>query len=175
MIFTEYVLMMSTLAPFVPTPAICINAALKLLKMENSRIFYDLGGGDGRVSFAALSVSPKTLVRCVESDHRLCNIARKDFKRYCRLNRVSQSDQSRFELLEQDIVDTNFGDASHIYTYLTEEGIENISHTLNTKLMHGTRLLSVEYPIPNWTILESQHIMGLTLYLYEFDRHSPTF
>eukprot|EP01084_Bolivina_argentea_P222733 376948_1 len=114
--------MMSTLAPFVPTPAICINAALKLLKMENSRIFYDLGGGDGRVSFAAL-----------------CNIARKDFKRYCRLNRVSQSDQSRFELLEQDIVDTNFGDASHIYTYLTEEGIENISHTLNTKLMHGTR------------------------------------
>eukprot|EP01084_Bolivina_argentea_P001957 3619_1 len=154
------------LAPFVPTPAICVNVALKLLQIENSKIFYDLGGGDGRFSFTALR-SSQSIVRCVESDARLCEIIRKDFKKYSRMHGLSKDDVSRFELLEQNILDTDFSDATHIYTYLTQEGIDDIEPTLTERLSKGTRFVSMEYPVPNWNAIGTENVWGMDLYLYE--------
>ena len=158
------------LAPFVPTPAICINAALRLLQIENSKIFYDLGGGDGRFSFHALlaTQSSKSMICCVEKDKRLCDIARTDFKKWCRMYGISEKeDRKRFRLLEQDIVNTDFSDATHIYTYLTAEGIEEITPIFNKSLHEGTRIVSCEYAISNWKPLEIETYNGLSLYLYE--------
>ena len=161
------------LAPFVPTPAICVQAALRLLQIENSKIFYDLGGGDGRFSFHALNAtqSSQSLIRCVETDNKLCDRIRKDFKRWCRTYQLHEDDINRFELLEQDIFDTDFSDATHIYTYLTMEGIEDLTPKLNDNLKKGTRIVSCEYPIPHWNPLEINKENGLDLYLYQIGMH----
>lgn len=157
------------LAPFVPTPALCIKEAMKLLQIEKSTVFYDLGGGDGRVSFEALSQSSTSVVRCVENDDRLCNIIEKDFKKYCRMHR--SFDQSRFELLRENMMDIDFSDATHIYMYLTQEGVSDITPSLNKYLQHGTRIVSLEYAVPNWSIITTEAVFGMNLYLYQIGMH----
>lgn len=171
---------MTPLAPFVPTPAICIKAALKLLAIDQMRskpvIFYDLGGGDGRVSFHALNATinvsenpeNRALIKCVENDGRLGDIIKKDFKKWCRTYNIGKDDIRRFELIQSDILDTDFSDATHIYTYLTQEGIDDLTPKLNEKLKKGTKIVSCEYPITNWSPLEVVKDNALDLYVYQF-------
>ena len=142
-------------------------------------IFYDLGGGDGRVSFHALNatMSPsenlenRALIKCVENDGRLCDIIKKDFKKWCRTYSIGQDDINRFDLIQNDILDADFSDATHIYTYLTQEGIDDLTPKLNERLKTGTKIVSCEYPIPNWNPLEVVKDNALDLYLYQFGSH----
>ena len=154
------------LAPFVPTPAICINAAFKLLEISNSKIFYDFGGGDGRVSFAALRYS-SGICKCIEYDDKLCKVIRKEFKKYCRMHKINENDQSRFELLQENILNVNFCDATHIYMYLSEEGMNDIEPLLNKYLKQNTRIVSCEYPITNWKHIQCERVWDLNMYLYQ--------
>lgn len=159
------------LAPFVPTPAICVTAALKMLDIGKSKIFYDLGGGDGRVSFAALLDSP-TICRCIENDPRLCTKIERNFKRFCRIhyNQMPGLNVSRFELLQKDILEVNISDATHIYLYLTEDAMPGIAQKLENELQTDTRIVSCEYPISDWKAIEMETVWDLTLYLYQIGK-----
>ena len=159
------------LAPFVPTPALCITAALRLLQIQDSTRFYDIGGGDGRVSFNALIQSQSTC-RCVEIDKQLCNTIEKSFKKFSRIHQLSDSDRSRLEILNCNIFDLDISDATHVYCYLTQSGVENIEHYLNqTPFKLGTKIVSCEYQIPKWKCQESETVFDLSLYLYEIGNH----
>ena len=75
--------------------------------------------------------------------------------------KLNENDISRFELLQEDILNVNFSDATHIYMYLTEPGIEEIEPLLNKYVSNNTRIVSCDYPITNWKHISCERVWGL--------------
>ena len=151
------------LGPFVPTPVPIVDAVLELAKVGDSDLVYDLGSGDGRIILAA---SQRFQARSVgiEWSQSLCEEVSAAIKQLGLEDNVT--------MIQGDIFDQDVSAATVVTGYLLPKSWERLAPILEKQLKVGTRVVSVNHPIPGWSAVEKRHLKGESrtlswdLYLY---------
>lgn len=134
--------MAAKLAPWIPTPIKVVYAALDLAWVGPCDVVYDLGSGDGRVVvIAARDFGAKRAVG-VEIDPALVEVARAK----ARMEHVDD----RVEIVEGSLFDVPLGEATVVYIYLYKSINERLRPKLEEELKPGTRVVTVDFPVPGW-------------------------
>ena len=151
------------LGPFVPTPVPIVSAVLELAKVGDSDLVYDLGSGDGRIILAATQRFQARSVG-IEWSQLLCEEVSASIKQLGLEDKVT--------IIQGDIFDQDVSAATVVTAYLLPKSWERLAPILEKQLKVGTRVVSVNYPIPGWSAVEKRHLKGESgtfswdLYLY---------
>ncbi|MCE4611727.1 MAG: methyltransferase domain-containing protein [Desulfurococcales archaeon] len=149
------------LVPFVPTRNEVLPVVFKLLNLNDGDIFYDLGCGDGRVVVEAAKRFPVRKAVCIELRRELAEEARRRAKR--------EGVDNRVYVVEADFFKVNLSEATAIYMYLLTSVNEALKPKLKRELRPGTRIVTLDFPIPGWEPVKTMQTEGAwqkTLYLY---------
>ena len=155
-----------SLAPYVPTPYPVVEAALALSEPKPGEFLVDLGCGDGRVlGFAGNNFGLR--VGGVERDATRVKIARELLKQMGVAGSVVQG----------RIQDYKFDDADIVFVYLLTPSNMKIRDDLGAKLKPGSRVVSHDFPMPDWVPVRTKTISTgtkhSTVYVYEIGKHLP--
>jgi protein-L-isoaspartate O-methyltransferase len=152
------------LAPFVPTPFKVVRAILKLAKVRENDLVYDLGSGDGRIIIMAAQKFHARAVG-IEFDENLYQKATAAIQQL-RL-------EERVKLIQGDIFNQNLSPATVVTVYLLPRSLEKIAPLLEKQLSKGTRVVTVDGQIQGWTWVRKKQVKDkaratpYNLYLYE--------
>lgn len=127
--------------PYVPTPQPVVDAMLKLANVKKGDVLYDLGSGDGRIPITA---AKKYGVRAVGIDINPERIeeANQNAKKAGVTNRV--------QFRQQDLFQTNLGEASVVTLYLLPDINVKLRPQLFKQLKPGTRIVSHDFDMGEW-------------------------
>lgn len=153
------------LVPFVPTRNEVLPAVFKLLNLNEGDIFYDLGCGDGRVVVEAAKRFPVKKAVCIELRRELAEEARRRARR--------EGVDNVVHVVEADFFKVNLSEATAIYMYLLTSVNEALKPKLKRELKPGTRIVTLDFPIPGWEPVKTMQTEGAwqkTLYLYVIGR-----
>jgi precorrin-6B methylase 2 len=125
---------------FSPTRHNIADAMLQLAGVTADDVVYDLGSGDGRIPIIAAQKYGATAVG-IEIDPRLVEISR----RIATEAEVSQ----RVSFIVGDLFETDLGRATVITMYLSGSIMKILEPKLRT-LKPGTRIVSHQFPMPQW-------------------------
>ena len=145
---------------FVPTPKRIVRAMLQLASVRRGETLFDLGAGDGRILIEAargfgaravgVEISPEYIRRIRE---RLAATG------------------TKADLIESDIFKVDLSSADVITLYLSESVNARLVQKLDKELKPGTRVVSLDYPLPGWIPKKNLQVSasGLvrTVYLYK--------
>jgi SAM-dependent methyltransferase len=127
-------------APYVPTPRATVDEMLRLAAVGPGDLVYDLGSGDGRVVIAA---AKHFGARGVGVELNPSLVARS------RRNAVQAGVADRVRFLEQDLFQTELGEATVVTLYLSP----NLNLRLRPALLRlrpGTRIVSHASDLGDW-------------------------
>jgi protein-L-isoaspartate O-methyltransferase len=150
------------LTPYVPTPMRVAQKMLELAEVKTSDCVYDLGSGDGRIVILAAQKFGARAVG-VELDEKL---ARDSFARIAAL-----SLKKRVQVVRADMFATDLRPATVITIYQLGIVNQRLRPHLERQLRSGTRVITLDFPIPGWqplrvVHLESENGVANTLYQY---------
>jgi hypothetical protein len=128
-------------APDVRTPYPTVRALLALASVTGSDVVYDLGSGDGRIVITAARELGARGVG-VEIDPALVAASRATARRLGLTERV------RF--VEQDIFQTDLGEASVVTLYLSADLNRKLRPKLLAELKPGSRIVSHDFDMGDW-------------------------
>jgi SAM-dependent methyltransferase len=123
-----------------PTPMDVVSAMLKLADIHPWDTVFDLGCGDGRIVMAATRFHGARGV-CVDVDRWLIFEAREVARR-------AQLDRLFF--LNQDLFETDLGDATVVMLFLSREMNLALRPKLQSELRPGARVVSHEHDMGDW-------------------------
>ncbi len=126
---------------FVPTPMVVVDRMLKLAKVTEKDVVYDLGSGDGRI---VITAAKKYGARGVGIDHSpaLVELARSKAVEEGVANKAS------FEV--GDVLKANIRPATVVTLFLDIKFNAWLRPFLEQQLKPGTRIISHIHPIPGW-------------------------
>lgn len=127
--------------PYVPTPAVVVDAMLKLAGVGPRDFVIDLGSGDGRIVIAAAKRYGARGFG-VEIDGSLVNAARQEALR--------QGVADRVEFLEQNLFITDLDRASVLTLYLFPQLLVQLRPRMFEQLKPGVRIVSHDFDIGSW-------------------------
>ena len=127
--------------PFESTPMDVVSAMLKLANIQNFDTVFDLGCGDGRIVMAAARFYGVRSV-CVEIDRYLVYEARENARVAHLYDKVM--------FLNQDMFDTDIGDATVVMLFLSREMNLQLRPKLQAELRPGSRVVSHMYDMGDW-------------------------
>ena len=136
-------------APFLETPPRVVDTMLRLAKVSQDDVVYDLGSGDGRIVIAAASDFGARGVG-IEIDPRLVASSTRWAERAGLTERV------RF--VQQDIFDADLRPATVVTLYLTRELNLRLRSKLMVELRPGTRIVSHRFDMGNWAPQERVNV-----------------
>jgi len=152
------------LAPFVPTPMVVVEKMLEMAGVTRDDVLYDLGCGDGRI---VVTAARKYGARGVGIDLDPRRIAESQE----RAKREGVTSLVRF--FQQDVMKTDFSEATVVTLYLLPESNELLRPLLEKQLKPGTRVVSHNYEIPGWEekqagyeVVTAEDGTQHTIYLY---------
>jgi SAM-dependent methyltransferase len=127
--------------PYVPTPAIVVDAMLNLAKVGPRDYVVDLGSGDGRIIIAA---AKKYGARGfgVDIDSALVGEAQREAQR--------QGVSDRVNFYTRNIYITDFSQATVITMYLFPQVNMRLRPRFFAELKPGTRIVSHEFDMDEW-------------------------
>jgi cyclopropane fatty-acyl-phospholipid synthase-like methyltransferase len=148
---------------FVPTPKKIVRAMLQLASLRHGETLFDLGAGDGRIIIDAarkfgahavgVEIAPDSITRIKE---RLAATG------------------TKAELIESDIFEVDLTPADVITIYLSESANARLVHKFNNELKPGTRIVSLDYPLPGWVPKRELEVSASgiprRMYLYQKNR-----
>ena len=129
-------------APYVSTPQPVVEAMLRLAAVRQGDMLYDLGCGDGRIvitaarSFGARGVGIDIDPRRIEEANAAARLA-------------GVSGSVRFAV--QDLFKTDFSEATVMALYLFPELNAKLLPKFRAELKPGTRVVSHQFGIGDWT------------------------
>lgn len=156
----------TTRAPFVPLPKEVLSAVWRAMKIKKGSIVYDLGCGDGRVLIAGYEIEPEA--RFIGFDKNFLAL----FLAWFRLKKNGRGD--RIKIFQGNFFRKDLSAATHIFTYLFPEVMDDLLPKLEKELGNGTRLVSCDFcftkkkPIEIIDLLRSKNALGKKLFVYEF-------
>lgn len=130
-----------SLAPFVPSPPIVVDAVLKLADLKAGETLFDVGSGDGRFLFPAVQ---KYGVKAVGVELKE-NLAKETVQRVSEMKL-----DNMIQIIQGDAMDVNFKDADVVVVYLTTSGNEKLKSKFEEELRPGTRVISHDFEFPGW-------------------------
>lgn len=119
-------------APYVPTPNSVVQAMLKLAKVSNKDVVYDLGSGDGRIPITAAKIGASAVG--IEINPKLVQ--------QCQENAKKAGVSDRVQCLQQDLFQTDLKKATVVTLYLLPEINQKLYPKLLKELKPGTRIIS---------------------------------
>lgn len=131
-------------APYVGMDPDVVQRVVDMAEVKPGDIFYDLGSGDGRVVVAA-ALRGATAYG-VEIDKPRIWYSRA----WIWLMRLS----SRAHIIEKNIFDVDYSNATVMCLYLLQETNEKIQAKLEKELKPGTRVVSVAFDFPDWKLVK---------------------
>ncbi len=135
--------------PFLATPVHVARRMLALAGARPGELVVDLGCGDGRILLIA---AEEYGCRCigVEIDEKLAELARK---------RVEERGLSKsIEIFTGDLMNFDVSQADIVTVYLTPAILGKLSLKLKKELKKGARVVSHDYPIPEWRCIFKENI-----------------
>lgn len=142
---------------YVPTPQPVVDAMLKLAKVREGDILYDLGSGDGRIPITAARVYG---IRATGIDI--------DPRRIAEANaNVREANVGNLVTIRQgDLFETDFSDATVVTLYLLDSLNEKLRPKLLSELKPGTRIVSHAFRMGDWEPEVTQQVDNRTIYLW---------
>lgn len=142
---------------FVPTPQPVVDAMLAMAKVKAGDILYDLGSGDGRIPVTA---AKKFGIRAVGIDI--------DPERIAEANANAQQAgvTDRVTFRNEDLFQTDFGEATVVTLYLLPSLNEKLMPKLLSELKPGTRIVSHAFKMGKWEPQAQQEVDGSTIYFW---------
>ncbi|MCE4625962.1 MAG: methyltransferase domain-containing protein [Desulfurococcales archaeon] len=153
------------IVPFVPVRYEVIPTILDSLELGPDDVFYDLGCGDGRVVVYAAKYYGVRRSVCVEINRDLAMEA---------LERAAREGVAdRVVVLNADFMEIDVSDATAVYMYLLSSINEALAPKLEVELSPGSRVATLDFPIPNWIPVKVIGKSGWqkTVYIYVIGRH----
>ncbi|MEL7476357.1 MAG: methyltransferase domain-containing protein [Cyanobacteria bacterium J06555_12] len=131
----------NSLAPYVRTMPVVIDAMLKLANVTSEDVVYDLGCGDGRIVLAAAAQYGASGVG-IDIDPECIKTARDRAK--------SSGLQQLVTFKQQDLLTVNLSAATVVTLYLLPESNLKLKDKLRSQLNPGTRILSHSFHMGDW-------------------------
>ncbi len=149
-------------SPFIRVPSQVVPEIINLLNLENARIFYDLGCGDGRVLFAAYKAYPKVKYLGIEINWFPFLLAS--------VKKILLGSPRNIVLVRGDMYTQNCSDADLVFCYLFPKPIQRVWNKLQEELKPGARLVSCHFrpvePPDQEIILKNASPTAKKLYIY---------
>jgi protein-L-isoaspartate O-methyltransferase len=147
---------------FAPTPWAVCRQMLELAEVKPADLLYDLGSGDGRIPIMAAQEFGSRAVG-VELDGKLIRHAQDKVREYGLEQRIS--------FRQEDFFKAELRDATVVTLYLLTQVNGHLGPRLASQLAQGTRIVSLDYPVPGWKAenqinVKSEGDVEYTLYLY---------
>jgi SAM-dependent methyltransferase len=136
---------------FEPTPQHIVAEMLELAQVGATDVVFDLGCGDGRIVIAAAKERGARGV-CVDIDPRRI--------RESRANAERSGVAERIVFLDQDLLETDLGDATVVTLFLSPEMNLKVRPKLWRELKPGTRVVSYVHGMGDWTPREARTVEG---------------
>uniref|UniRef100_A0A7C4JIX8 Class I SAM-dependent methyltransferase n=1 Tax=Ignisphaera aggregans TaxID=334771 RepID=A0A7C4JIX8_9CREN len=114
---------------------------MRLANIKDYDVFYDLGCGDGRVVIKAVKEGAKKGV-CVELNPSLIEKARENAK--------VENVQDKITFINEDFFNVSLEDATIVYMYLLTSVNKALKPKLESELIEGTRIITLDFEIPGW-------------------------
>jgi SAM-dependent methyltransferase len=126
---------------FVPTPMVVVERMLKLAKVAEKDVVYDLGSGDGRI---VVTAAKKYGARGVGIDHS------PDLVKLAREKAVEEGVAHKAKFEVGDVLKANIRPATVVTLFLDIRFNAWLRPVLEQQLKPGTRIVSHIHPIPGW-------------------------
>lgn len=137
--------------PFEPTPHHVVAEMLKLAQVGANDLVYDLGCGDGRIVIAAVKQFGARGV-CVDIDPQRVIESR--------ANAQHAGVAERIRFLNQDLFETEIGDATVVTLFLWPDINLKLRPKLLRELRPGTRVVSYIHSMGDWPAQDSRNVEG---------------
>jgi SAM-dependent methyltransferase len=138
-----------------PTPPETVAAMLKLAKVAEGDVVYDLGSGDGRIVIAAVRDFGADRAVGVELDEKLVTRAQ--------TNALEANVHDKASFVRQDLFDADIRQATVVTLYLLPEVNLLLRPKLLRDLKPGTRVVSHSHDMGDWApeqTLEIENAQG---------------
>jgi cyclopropane fatty-acyl-phospholipid synthase-like methyltransferase len=142
---------------FTPTRQGVADEMLRLAEVKPNDVVYDLGSGDGRIVILAAQKYGARGVG-IEIDHGLVEMSRQ-------IARDGEVD-SRVTFIESDFFTTDISAATVVMLYLSESVNRRLEPKLRAELRPGTRIVSHQFPIGDWTPERTVRVDNEDLFLW---------
>jgi len=125
---------------YVPTPQVVVDEMLRMAKVGAGDFIIDLGSGDGRM---VITAAKKFGARGfgVDLDTELLKLSNENARR--------EGVADRVKFIEQNLFETDLGQATVITTYLLPEMNEKLRPAI-LRLRPGTRVVAHDYHMGEW-------------------------
>ncbi len=154
--------------PFVTVPNKTLSDIEKTLNIDENSIVYDLGCGDGRVLFYLHKHNPKAKFIGIENSpfpFLIASISNWWHKKIYK---------SGITLIKKDFFDVDLSNATHIFTYLYPNIMDDLLPKLDQELKSNTKLVSMSFHFTTkrekeiFDLKRSKWQLARKIYIYEF-------
>lgn len=154
--------------PFIPVPNSILKDIRKALDVKENSVVYDLGCGEGRVLFYISRLIPKAQYIGIENSIFPLILAR------TRAWWHRKTTKTQIQILNQDFFNHDLSNATHIFTYLYPDVMDDLLPKLEKELKGGTKLVSVTFkftikqPVAEIDLGRGKYQLARKMYVYEF-------
>ncbi len=142
---------------FVPTPEEVVDAMLKVAKVTNRDVVYDLGSGDGRIAIAAAKEHGARAIGIDIDPERIAE-ANENAKK------AGVTDKVRF--IQADLFESNISEATVVTLYLLPSLNLKLMPKLMKELKPGTRIVSHAFDMGDWEPEQELEVDGRKVYYW---------
>jgi cyclopropane fatty-acyl-phospholipid synthase-like methyltransferase len=143
---------------YLPTPPEVVTAMLDMAGVSRGDVVYDLGAGDGRIVIAAVKQFGAARGVGVELDPVRVQEAR------ALARQAGVGD--RVEFRQEDVMETDFHDATVVTLYLGTAMNAKLRPRLTTELKPGSRVVSHAFEIGDWPADQTRMVSGRPIFLW---------
>lgn len=154
--------------PFVTSSNAVLKDIAKALEVKDDSVVYDLGCGDGRVLLYLTRSNPKARYIGIENNIFPLLLAR--FESF--LNKKKGG--AKVEIINNNFFKQDLSNATHIFTYLYPNIMDELLPKFEKEFKPGTRLVSLSFkfasknPVSEIDLKRSKYKLGRKLYVYQF-------
>lgn len=150
-------------APYVPTSMSTVKKMLQLANVGPGDVVYDLGCGDGRILFTAITEFDAAKAVGYELNK---SMFKKTFQKI-----QQQNQQDKITIINDNLFNATISEASVITLYLTTNANNRLAPKLISEAQEGTRIISHDFDIRDFQYVKKETFgEGFwhkhTLYLY---------
>lgn len=150
-----------SLAPYVPSPQLIVDAMLGAAQVKPGDMVYDLGCGDGRILITAAQRHKAKGVG-VELSERLAKAA------MAKIDQLRLDDQ--IKIIHGNLLDVSLEPADVVTIYLDTGSNDILRPKLEKQLKPGARVVSHDFEVRGWKpdSVEKVHVFNRhhTIYMY---------
>ena len=154
--------------PFVGVPSKVLKDIEKALNINDDSVVYDLGCGDGKVLFYLYKNHSKAKYIGIENNLFPTILAKTRNWFHFRKNK------SNIKIIKKDFFEVDLSNATHIFTYLYPNLMDDLLPKLDKDLRKGTRLISASFhftskrELSEINLKRGKYQLAKKIYVYEF-------